>query len=243
MAVVAVAAPAAGCGHGATATSATPPAVVSSASTGVTASATPSASSTPSPKPTATPSGFTAQISKVSRDTVKYSWHPGCPVPVSGLRLIKMTYWGMDHQPHNGQLVVNASVAGDVVTVFKKLYAGRYPIRRMELVDVYKGSDFDSIEADNTSAFNCRNAEGSSSWSQHAYGLAIDVNTCENPYVYPDGTVSHKKCVKFKDRSRRDPGVIHNGDLVVRSFRAIGWGWGGLWSGAKDYQHFSSNGR
>jgi hypothetical protein len=179
----------------------------------------------------------------VSRDTVKYSWHPGCPVPVSGLRLIKMTYWGMDHKPHGGQLVVNASVVKNVVSVFKKLYDGRYPIRRMELVDVYKGSDFDSIEADNTSAFNCRNATGSSSWSQHAYGLAIDINTCENPYVTTSGQVAHKNCVKFRDRSRRDPGLIHNGDLVVRSFEGIGWGWGGLWNGDKDYQHFSSNGR
>jgi hypothetical protein len=245
IAAVTVAAPLAGCGHGAKATSAPPPTVTTSVPTGITASPSPAlTSATPSPKPTATtPASFTAEISKVSRGTLKYSWHPGCPVPVSGLRLIKMTHWGMDHRPHTGQLVVNASVASDVVSVFKKLYNGRYPIRRMELVDVYKGSDFDSIEADNTSAFNCRSATGSNSWSQHAYGLAIDINTCENPYVTASGQVAHKKCVKFKDRSRRDPGVIHNGDLVVRSFKAIGWGWGGLWSGAKDYQHFSSNGR
>jgi D-alanyl-D-alanine carboxypeptidase len=244
--VLAVMAPAAGCGRGGTAAGTPAPNAGAPAPTGVAPSRSPTAvpSPTSTARPSATPSPrFTAQISRVSRDTLKYSWHPGCPVPVSGLRLIKMTYWGMDHKPHNGQLVVNAAAAGDVVSVFTKLYAGHYPIRRMELVDLYKGSDFDSIEADNTSAFNCRNATGSSSWSQHAYGLAIDINTCENPYVHASGKIEHKKCVTFGDRSRHDPGVIHNHDLVVRSFRSIGWGWGGLWSGAKDYQHFSSNGR
>lgn len=215
------------------------------------ASAPPPTASGPAvPSPTisapSAPSGpqrFQAQIKRVARTTLKYSWHKGCPVPPAKLRLIEMTYWGMDDRAHSGQLVVNASAAKDIVGAFGKLYGQRYPIRRMELVDVYKGSDNDSIEADNTSAFNCRNATGSSSWSQHAYGLAIDINPCENPYVTADGKVSHKDCVKFKDRSRRDPGLIHKGDKVVRTFAAIGWSWGGEWSGTKDYQHFSSTGR
>ncbi|WP_067915568.1 M15 family metallopeptidase [Actinomadura rubrobrunea] len=206
----------------------------------------------PSPTAVSTPSGggtgakqqFRARITKVTARQLRHSWRRGCPVPVSGLRMIEMTYWGMDGRPHaDGRLVVNARVADDLVTVFRKLYRMRYPIRRMEPVDVYKGSDFDSIEADNTSAFNCRPATGSSSWSQHAYGLAIDINPCENPYVSANGTVAHRKCVKFKNRKRRDPGVIHKGDAVVKAFASIGWGWGGDWRGAKDYQHFSSNGR
>jgi hypothetical protein len=187
---------------------------------------------------------FAARIQRIpSRATLRYSWHPGCPVPISGLRLIRMTYWGFDKKPHQGELVVNAAVSRDIVKVFKRLYAAHYPIRRMELVDKYKGSDFDSIEADNTSAFNCRNATGSSSWSQHAYGLAVDVNTCENPYVTTAGEVAHKYCVKYRNRSRHDPGVIHKGDVAYRAFTAIGWGWGGLWNGDRDYQHFSSSGR
>jgi hypothetical protein len=201
----------------------------------------PSASSPPGkthPRP------FSAKVTPIpSRSTVRYSWHPGCPVGIGGLRLIRMTYWGMDHKPHDGEMIVNARVAGKIVKVFRQLYASRYPIRRMELVDKYKGSDFKSIEADNTSAFNCRNATGSSSWSQHAYGLAVDVNTCENPYVHPNGHIEHPHCVKYGNRKRRDPGVIHAGDRVVRAFRSIGWGWGGSWGGPWDYQHFSANGR
>lgn len=195
------------------------------------------------PSPTPMPTTFSAQISKLPPGSVKQSWHPGCPVPVSELRSIAMPYWGVDGQPHPGQLIVNASVAPDVVQVFKKLYDHHYPIRLMQSIDVYKGSDNASIDADNTSGFNCRSATGSSSWSQHAYGLAIDVNPCENPYVDTDGSISHPKCVVYGDRSRHDPGLIHNGDLVVRAFESIGWGWGGTWNGPKDYQHFSSTGR
>ncbi|MBC6466794.1 M15 family metallopeptidase [Actinomadura alba] len=187
---------------------------------------------------------FSGTIGKIpSRNTVKYSWRPGCPVPLSRLRLLRMTYWGFDRRTHTGEMVVNARVADDVVKVFRRLYDQRYPVRRMQLVDVYKGSDFASIDADNTSAFNCRAATGSSSWSQHAYGLAIDVNPCENPYVTGSGQTAHKHCRKHVDRARRNPGVIRAGDKTVRAFRSIGWGWGGAWSGTKDYQHFSSNGR
>jgi hypothetical protein len=239
---------AAGCGSAGTGGASPPTATTSGAAQSPAqspgGSATAAASPSEAAKPANRPAVFAAHIQEIpSRATVKYSWRPGCPVPLSGLRLIDMTYWGFDKKPHHGQLVVNAKVAGDIVKVFKKLYDARYPIRRMDLVDKYKGSDFDSIEAGNTSAFNCRNATGSSSWSQHAYGLAVDVNTCENPYVSASGAVAHKHCVKFRDRSRRDPGMIHKGDKVYRAFASIGWGWGGLWHGARDYQHFSSNGR
>ncbi|HEX2317296.1 MAG TPA: M15 family metallopeptidase [Thermomonospora sp.] len=186
---------------------------------------------------------FTADIVKVSRSDLRHSWRPGCPVPVSRLRAIDMNHWGMDGQVHQGRLIVNASAAEDLVSVFRKLFDQRYPIARMEPVDKYRGSDFDSIEANNTSAFNCRAATGSGNWSQHAYGLAVDINPCENPYVSADGSVAHKDCVKFKDRSRDDPGLIHKGDRTVKAFASIGWGWGGTWSGVKDYQHFSSTGR
>jgi len=45
------------------------------------------------------------------------------------------------------------------------------------------------------------------------------------------------------DRLLHLPGMIHAGDAVVRAFASVGWGWGGAWSGDKDYQHFSTSGR
>jgi hypothetical protein len=190
------------------------------------------------------PQAFAAKVSPIEhRSEVRYSWHPGCPVAPSRLRLIAMTYYGFDHQVHTGRLVVNAAVTGKLILVFRKLFAMRYPIRRMVPVDAYHGSDYASIQADNTSAFNCRDATGSSSWSEHAYGLAVDLDPCENPYVYADGYEAHRRCRRYVDRSLHDPGIIHAGDKVVRAFASVGWGWGGTWQGDRDYQHFSANGR
>ena len=81
-----------------------------------------------------------------------------------------LTYVGFDGRAHRGALVVNRSVAAPVARAFGQLYAARFPIRRMLPIEAYGGSDFRSIEADNTSAFNCRSATGSSHWSEHAYG-------------------------------------------------------------------------
>ena len=170
------------------------------------------------------------------------SWRSGCPVGLSGLRSVWVSYLGFDRQRHLGHIIVNRSAARGIVSVFRKLYAARFPIRRMVPVDASRGSDFQSIENDNTSSFNCRNATGSSNWSMHAYGLAIDLNPLENPYV-SNGRTSHRGSVKYLNRSRRMKGMVHPGDVVVRAFESIGWGWGGYWTGSvKDLQHFSANG-
>jgi hypothetical protein len=180
---------------------------------------------------------------KVQARMTGVSWHAGCPVTLGQLRLVSLTYLGFDGRPHTGTLVVNRSAAGALVTVFRRLYAARFPIRRMVPVDAYGGDDFRSIEADNTSSFNCRNATGSSHWSEHAYGLAIDVNPIENPYL-DDGRSSHKASAPYLDRHRIRPGMAYPGGALVSAFAAVGWGWGGSWSGSiQDTQHFSANGR
>jgi hypothetical protein len=170
------------------------------------------------------------------------SWRPGCPVALGDLRLLTLRHWDFDGRVQTGVLVVHEDVAARVVTVFRRLFQARFPIRRMRLVDEYGGSDFLSIEADNTSAFNCRAATGSSRWSEHAYGRAMDVNPIENPYV-SGGRTSHRASIPYLDRARRRPGMAYEGGVLVAAFRSIGWGWGGDWSGSvKDYQHFSASG-
>jgi len=170
------------------------------------------------------------------------SWHRGCPVPISELRLVTLTYWGFDARPHTGRLVVNRDAVRPVVRAMRSLYLSRFPIRRMVLVDRFGADDDRSMAADNTSAFNCRRVESGASWSEHAYGRAVDVNPLENPYLLgrrvlpPAGRA-------FLDRSRRRKGMIVAGDAAVRAFAAAGWGWGGYWTSVKDYQHFSANGR
>ena len=171
------------------------------------------------------------------------SWRPGCPVSLDDLRLVRASHWGFDGRVHAGRIVVHRDVARDVLTVLRRLYAARFPIRRMVPVDAYGASDFRSIEADNTSAFNCRPVEGTTRWSEHAYGRAIDLNPIENPYVYADGTTSHRASRPYLRRSPYRAGMAVEGGVVVRAFDAVGWGWGGRWPGIKDYQHFSASGR
>jgi len=159
------------------------------------------------------------------------------------LRYLRIAYWDFEHRPHLGEMVVNASAVRDGQGAFARLFAARFPIRRMRLVDRYGGSDYASIEADNTSSFNCRNATGSSRWSEHAYGLAIDIDPIENPYVYANGTTSHAASRPFLDRHDVRPGMAEPRGTLVRAFGAVGWGWGGRWPLPTDFQHFSVNGR
>ena len=170
------------------------------------------------------------------------SWRRGCPVPLRDLRLLTLSHWRFDRKVRTGRLIVHEDVARPVLGVFRVLYAERFPIRRIVPVDAYGASDFRSIEADNTSAFNCRYVDGTRRWSEHAYGRAIDVNPIENPYV-SGGRTSHRASIPYLDRGRRRPGMAHEGGALVRAFDAIGWGWGGRWASVKDYQHFSASGR
>ena len=170
------------------------------------------------------------------------SWKPGDPVSLKQLRLIKVSFWGFDQKVRTGNLVVSAIWAKRLTGVFNKLFDAHFHIRSMKLIDAFGADDHRSMKADNTSAYNGRFVNGTSRWSMHAYGLAIDINTVENPWV--DGNdVSPPNGRPYADRTRKATGMIHAGDVVVRAFATIGWKWGGSWTGGKDYQHFSSNGQ
>lgn len=134
--------------------------------------------------------------------------------------------------------------APKIIVVMRKLFDARFPIERIELVDRFDANDDKSMDANNTSAFNCREVEDRPGvWSQHSYGRAIDINPIQNPYVSGSGEVSPAAGAAYADRSKRLPGMIRSKDAVLDAFASIGWRWGGYWSSAKDYQHFSSNGR
>jgi hypothetical protein len=186
---------------------------------------------------------FTHNVTPVTRAQLPHSWHAGCPVASSSLRRLRLGYWGFDGKPHVGTLVVNASAVGDLTVVFRRLYRARFPIRRMRPIDVYGGNDERSLAADNTAAFNCRYAVGPGPrrWSAHAYGVAIDVNPVENPYL-ESGRVHPRAGKAYRDRTNVWPGMAVRGGLLVSAFASVGWQWGGRWTGTPDYQHFSSTG-
>jgi len=194
--------------------------------------------------PVATPPPFVAKIERVTASDLRWSWHGGCPVGPSQLRRIRLRYVGFDGRAHTGEIIVNQSVVPQVTQIFRRLYGERFPIRSIRPIDVFHGSDSRSTAADNTSSFNCRYAvaPGPKSWSMHAYGEAIDVNTVENPYIQ-NGRVTPANAKAYADRTNVRLGMAVEGGALVQAFAAVGWSWGGRWRPSPDYQHFSSNGR
>jgi D-alanyl-D-alanine carboxypeptidase len=223
----------------------------SGASLTATNKVTPRASDTTRPAPTAvsattttTIPPFTSSVSTVTVAQLGATWHSGCPVDPGQLRLLTMSYWGFDDQPHVGTMVVNASVATSVLDVFSALYTARFSIDEMVPEATYGGDDDAAAAADDTSGFNCRYAvaPGPPQWSMHAYGEAIDVNDVQNPYI-EGATVIPPAGAAYEDRSDVRPGMAVSGGTLVAAFAAVGWQWGGRWTGSPDYQHFSVNGR
>jgi D-alanyl-D-alanine carboxypeptidase len=185
---------------------------------------------------------FRYSIGPVPRDVLKRStWRPKCPTTLDELRYLKMTFWGFDHLRHTGELIVNASVAEDVVGVFRNMYEAKFPIEEMRVTTLEEQRAKPTGDTNNTSSLECRKVTLGESWSQHAYGLAIDINPFHNPYLRGD-LVAPELASAYTDRSWVRPGMIYDGDVVVESFAAIGWEWGGNWNSLKDWMHFSLNG-
>jgi len=190
---------------------------------------------------TTTP-GFSGEISAADEELLGSSWRSGCPVAVADLRLITVVHHGIDGSPETGEMVVHVDHAEALLTVFETLFDAGFPIERMELITAYAGDDNASMRANNSSAFNCRLIDGTNRWSQHAYGTAVDINPLVNPWVR-GSTVDPPEGAAHLDREAETPGLIRADDVVVQAFEAIGWSWGGYWTGSVDYQHFSANGR
>ena len=185
---------------------------------------------------------FRARVLPVTAERLGSSHRAGCPVAVSDLRLVQVGHWGFDGLPRRGELVVHRTHAQAVVEVFRRLHEARFPVERMRTVEQYGADDDRSMAANNTSAYNCRRTTGGTSWSEHAYGTALDINPVQNPYVRGT-TVEPEAGRAYLDRTRVRAGMVVGGDVVVRAFAGIGWEWGGDFRTLKDYQHFSASGR
>jgi hypothetical protein len=193
------------------------------------------------------PAAFTSTITPITaslRQRMASSYRSGCPVPLADLRYLRLSYWDFTGRVRQGELVIAAKHAETMITVFRKLYAAEFPLRRMELVSDYRGDDEKSMAANNTSGFNCRPVAGTDRWSQHSFGAAIDLNPVQNPYVTESGVSPPAGADYAKPSARRAgvKGLITAESAPVQAFREAGWEWGGDWSGPKDYQHFSAAG-
>jgi hypothetical protein len=185
---------------------------------------------------------FTSTISTVPPDVAARStWREECPVTLEDLRYLEMTFWGFDDQSYMGEMIVHKDFASDMVVVFEKLYNAKFPIEEMAVLSQEEQDADPAGDENNTSSFECRRVVGTkNTWSQHAYGKAIDINPFHNPYLKGDW-LQPELSNAYLDRDNRRAGMIHSGDVVVEAFADIGWGWGGDWTKLYDWQHFSWN--
>ena len=182
-------------------------------------------------------------VSPAPRRVVDRStWEPGCPVARDELAWLRLTFRGFDAERHTGELLVNASVVDELDTVFRRLWRARFPMEQVVIVESLDLEAPPTGDGNGTGGFVCRATTGGTSFSQHAYGLAVDVNTFQNPY-WNDGLVIPERASAYLARDRVRPGMVTADGPVVSAFAAIGWEWGGAWSTLKDYQHFSATGR
>ena len=173
----------------------------------------------------------------------RLTWEPGCPVALRDLRYVTVSFRGFDGAAHTGELVVAASEADGVVSVFRALYAADFPIEEMRVTPPEELDLPPTGDGNDTGAYVCRPTTGQTSgWSAHAYGLAIDLDPFQNPYLKGD-LVLPELASSYLDRSWVRPGMVLPGSLAVREFARIGWSWGGDFRTLKDYQHFTATGR
>lgn len=169
------------------------------------------------------------------------TWKPGCPVAATDLAWVRLAFWGFDGQRHTGELLVHRSVAADIVQVFGTLYRVRFPQEQVGIVGAYDPDAPSTGDGNGTGAFVCRPSTGATYFSQHAYGLALDLNSFQNPYA-KGPVVLPELATAYLDRARVRSGMVTPTGPVVRAFARIGWEWGGAWRYSRDYMHFSRNG-
>lgn len=160
------------------------------------------------------------------------------------LRYLKVLYYDFNGDVREGELICNRSIAEDLREIFYELYQNEYQIESIRLIDDFDGDDTASMEANNTSCFNYRVVDGTTSLSKHALGCAIDINPFYNPYIVFDKTGNGQDYISpvgseiYADRSKAFPYKIDENDLCYKLFKEHGFTWGGNWNSCKDYQHF-----
>lgn len=168
-------------------------------------------------------------------------WHDDCPIKINRLREIEVYHKNFSAETLRGKIIVLDDLAENVVKIFKKLFEIQFPINKIQPIDIYSGSDIDSMNDNNSSAFNCRKVMGTEFWSSHALGAAIDINPLQNPYVVIDHDKSEAKIypkmgTNYLNRRLQEKGMVEG---IVEIFQSNGFSvWGGDWKHLQDYHHF-----
>ncbi|MEV7430802.1 M15 family metallopeptidase [Nocardioides sp. NPDC092400] len=173
------------------------------------------------------------------------TWEPACPVAAEDLAWLRVAFRGFEGDRHTGELLVAADAADDLAGVFGDLWRAGFPLEQLTITPRSALDAPPTGDGNGTGAFVCRPVTGGTSYSEHAYGRAVDVNPFQNPYLrdLPAGRVVLPELASaYLDRDDVRPGMVTPDGPVVRAFARIGWAWGGDYRSLKDYQHFSATG-
>ena len=174
---------------------------------------------------------------------VSYPYGIEPPVSLSDLSYLHLYHIDFNGDTALGEMVCHKDVAEDLLDIFYELYAIRYPIQSIRLIDDYEGNDELSMQANNTSCFCYRMVDGETYLSSHSYGRSVDLNPLYNPMVslFEGKTYySPRAGREYGDRSRDFDHKITKEDPAFQIFNDHGFYWGGSWTGPRqDYMHFA----
>lgn len=168
-------------------------------------------------------------------------WKKECPVGIERLKLLEVSHYNFVHTISTGQLIVLDKISQAVLNIFEELFVLKFPINSIKTMDEFRGNDELSMAANNSSCFNFRPINGTDKLSMHSYGLAIDINPVQNPFIMIDKTSNNIKVlpeqsVDFLNRNNKREGMV---EPIVEIFRKYGFSeWGGNWNTPIDYHHF-----
>jgi len=176
----------------------------------------------------------------------KGTWKEECPVGLVRLRLVKFSYYDFNQHAHDdGEIVVLDAVSQHVLEIFKELYNYKFPLAKARRIEHYDGSDDESLADNNSSSFNFREITGGGMPSLHSYGLAIDINPIQNPFIAPTESANPlhglvqilpAAGLEYLNRQNIRPGMV---EPIVEIFKKHGFKiWGGQWNNPIDWQHF-----
>lgn len=172
------------------------------------------------------------------------SYRQDCRVPLSELRILRIVHCNAQGHTQLGEMVCNRLIAPKLLRIFRKLYEAGYRIERIRLIDEYDADDLRSMADNNSSCFCYREVAGTTKLSKHSLGLAVDINTLYNPYVFTRQGRQQVQPIEGaayafnRDQRNNIPYKIDHNDLAFQLFKAEGFVWGGDWKSVKDYQHF-----
>jgi LysM repeat protein len=187
------------------------------------------------PPPTPLPAWRT-RVETVTPAMVNWDVRRRCPVMPANLRRVWVSYIDLQGAYHDGSIVVRSDVVPRVQRIFATLFRWRYRIMAMAPMSVNMPGQTDMSIV--TAGYNCRPVDGTKTWSQHAYGTAIDINPLQNPMVRGTTVVSPAGGAAYLRRNHYLIGMIHP-EGAARAFTWNGYFWGGNWRSLRDYMHFS----